>query len=107
MVQAPEKLLLRALKGERTERPPIWLMRQADRYLPEYHLQGELGRCIQGNLDPQLLVAGGAALAAEVERILRAATRGPFVFNLGHGIPKTTPPEHVAALVAQVQAWRT
>lgn len=70
-------------------------------------IQGELGRCIQGNLDPQLLVAGGAALAAEVERILRAATRGPFVFNLGHGIPKTTPPEHVAALVAQVQAWRT
>ncbi|MDO8802298.1 uroporphyrinogen decarboxylase [Phenylobacterium sp.] len=69
-------------------------------------IQGELGRCIQGNLDPQLLVAGGAALTAEVERILRAANSGPFIFNLGHGIPKTTPPEHVAALVAQVQAWR-
>ena len=69
-------------------------------------IQGELGRCIQGNLDSQLLVVGGEALSAEVDRILRAATGGPFVFNLGHGIPKTTPPEHVAALVAQVQAWR-
>jgi uroporphyrinogen decarboxylase len=70
-------------------------------------IQRDLGRCIQGNLDPQLLVAGGPALTAEADRILRAATGGPFVFNLGHGIPKTTPPEHVLALVQQVQSWRT
>ncbi len=69
-------------------------------------IQRGLGRCIQGNLDSQMLVAGGAPMAAEAGRILRAAAAGPFVFNLGHGVLKTTPPDHVAALVRQVQAWR-
>ncbi len=56
-------------------------------------------RTLQGNLDPALLVAGGAALAAEVRRIVRALDDLPHVFNLGHGILPHTPPEHVAHML--------
>ena len=36
MSELKNDLLLRALKGEKVERVPVWMMRQAGRYLPDY-----------------------------------------------------------------------
>ncbi len=58
---------------------------------------------VQGNLDPLLLVAGGAALEARVREIKGAMDGQRFVFNLGHGIVPETPPENVARLVELVR----
>jgi len=69
------------------------------------HLQP--GLAVQGNLDPVYLVLGGDALRREVEQILRTFAAGPFVFNLGHGVMQTTPPDHVAQLCDLVAAWRS
>lgn len=59
--------------------------------------------CVQGNLDPVALLAGGAALESEARTILAALGGGPFVFNLGHGVLQHTPPENVARLVEIVR----
>jgi uroporphyrinogen decarboxylase len=63
------------------------------------------GRVVaQGNIDPLLLVVGGEACAAAVERLLAAMGGKPFICNLGHGVRPETPPEHVAEVVARVRA---
>ena len=54
---------------------------------------------LQGNLDNQLLVAGGEDLDRTVERITRDMKDHPFIFNLGHGILPITPPDHVARVL--------
>jgi uroporphyrinogen decarboxylase len=62
--------------------------------------------CVQGNLDPLMLVAGGVALEREATRILDKLGHGSFVFNLGHGVVPQTPPENVAQLVEIVRNWK-
>ena len=61
---------------------------------------------LQGNLDPAILVAGGAALDSEVERLLTEFAPFPHIFNLGHGIVPETPPEHVAQLCDKIRGWQ-
>ncbi len=59
---------------------------------------------VQGNLDPVLLIAGGDALRRGVAGILEGWSGRPFIFNLGHGIIKETPPENVALLTQLLRA---
>lgn len=65
------------------------------------HIQPKV--TVQGNLDPIMLIAGGETLDREVKRIISALGKGPFVFNLGHGILPSTPPENVARLADLVK----
>lgn len=58
---------------------------------------------VQGNLDPLVLVAGGAALDRAIDAILEALGGGRFIFNLGHGIVPQTPIAHVEHLIARVR----
>jgi uroporphyrinogen decarboxylase len=58
---------------------------------------------VQGNLDPAVLLTGPDAIRPAAREILQAAAGRPgHVFNLGHGIHKETPVEHVKALVDMV-----
>ena len=59
---------------------------------------------LQGNVDPQALVAGSEALDRQVDAVLAAWGDGPLIFNLGHGIVPETPPEHVGRLVERVRS---
>ena len=74
---------------------PLW----AARALPA-------GMPVQGNLDPLLLLAGGAELERQALRVLDAFAERPHVFNLGHGIGQTTPVENVGHLLSVVRGWR-
>jgi uroporphyrinogen decarboxylase len=60
-------------------------------------------RTVQGNLDPLVLLAGGAALDRGIDAILEAFGQHPFIFNLGHGILPDTPIPHVERLIARVR----
>ncbi len=58
-MQLQNDLLLRAAKGEKTERTPVWLMRQAGRILPEY-------RKVRDSVSGFIELAQTPELAAEV-----------------------------------------
>ena len=52
---AQTKTILRALAGETLPTPPIWMMRQAGRYLPEYReIRAEAGSFMSLCTNPEL-----------------------------------------------------
>jgi uroporphyrinogen decarboxylase len=59
--------------------------------------------CVQGNLDPKLMVEGGPRLVSEAKRIVQAFAGGPHIFNLGHGITPEANPDHVTQLMEAIR----
>jgi len=59
--------------------------------------------CVQGNLDPLLMVIGGAPLAEGTRRVVEAFSGGPHVFNLGHGITPDADPGHVEKMLRVIR----
>jgi uroporphyrinogen decarboxylase len=86
---AVSKPLLRVLGGEAVWPPPVWLMRQAGRYLPEY-------RALRAKVSSFVALATTPELAAEVtlQPIRRYRMDGAILFSdilmlpwaLGHGL---------------------
>lgn len=67
---------------------PVWAAKELPENMP-----------VQGNLDPLLLLAGTDELEKGARRICDAFEGRPHIFNLGHGIDKETPIEHVERLL--------
>lgn len=61
---------------------------------------------VQGNLDPAALFAPREELGNQIRRVLDEAGDQPgHIFNLGHGIERTTDPDALAYLVEKVHEW--
>jgi uroporphyrinogen decarboxylase len=59
---------------------------------------------VQGNLDPLVLLGSPREISEHVREVLRRAGDRPgHIFNLGHGIHRTTPPENVEVLVDTIR----
>ncbi|HET9458424.1 MAG TPA: uroporphyrinogen decarboxylase [Sphingomicrobium sp.] len=97
-----EKPLLAVLRGERVDPPPMWLMRQAGRYLPEYRrLREETGSFLnlvydsdaaaQVTLQPLARFAFDAAILFSDILIVPFAIGQNLTFVTGEG-PRLTPP---------------
>jgi uroporphyrinogen decarboxylase len=110
------KPLLATLRGERQAVPPVWLMRQAGRYLPEYRaLRAEKGGFLALATDPEAAAEvtlqpirrfgfDGAILFSDILMVPWALGQ-ELSFGVGEG-PRLEPPlvDHALAALERVPA---
>ncbi len=123
-ITEPARIITSELKSRFPDLPVIAFPRQAgEKYIgfhnatgadcvaldnsisPEWgaeHVQ-PLG-CVQGNLASSHMVTGGDALVQETKRVVQAFSKGPHIFNLGHGITPDADPENVQLMIDTVRA---
>ncbi|WP_037316459.1 uroporphyrinogen decarboxylase [Ruegeria halocynthiae] len=63
----------------------------------------QVSGCVQGNLASSHMVTGGQALVDETRQIVEAFSKGPHIFNLGHGITPDADPENVQLMIDTVR----
>lgn len=63
----------------------------------------QTGGCVQGNLNPALLVSGGDDLVKVTKHIVKTFAQGPHIFNLGHGITPDADPDNVQIMIDTVR----
>lgn len=119
----PARKIITALKARHPDTPIIAFPREAgERYVgfakatgadcvaldnsvsPEWaaeHVQ--VDGCVQGNLASSHMVTGGQALVDETKRIVQAFSKGPHIFNLGHGITPDADPDNVQRMIDAVR----
>lgn len=114
-MNAPSRpLLLRALSGETTERPPIWFMRQAGRTLPEYRALRETApdfiafcldpeKAAEATLQPMRRFPFDAAIVFADILLLPRALGQDVWFEAGEG-PKLGELPPIEKLAAEVEA---
>lgn len=111
-MSAPESLLVRACKALPVERAPVWFMRQAGRYMPEYRAVRKRHSLIEICKNPQL-AADVTITAAEIlgvdaaiifaDLLLPLEVMGlPFHFSVGEG-PVIERPVRTLADVAKLR----
>lgn len=69
--------------------------------------QVQVDGCVQGNLASRHMVTGGEELVADTRRIVQAFSKGPHIFNLGHGITPDANPDNVQLMIDTVRAGAT
>ncbi len=121
--QEPARIITEALKRRHPGIPVIAFPRQAgqgyvgfhaatgadcvavdDSVTPEWaaeHVQ--VAGCVQGNLASSHMVTGGDALVSETRRVVKAFSKGPHIFNIGHGITPDADPENVQLMIDTVR----
>jgi len=110
-----EKKLIRVLNGERSNPPPIWMMRQAGRYLPEYRaLRANAGSFWKMCMTPELAseitlqpircFGFDAAIIFSDILVVPAAMGVPVEFEDGVG-PRLKPVFSADVLVRNKVAW--
>ena len=61
--------------------------------------------CIQGGLNPKILLKSEKKLMNELNRYLKVFSGKPYIFNLGHGIMPNTNPSTVNKIINQVRSF--